>query len=57
MDHTNNEGIDFGRKKVPKWDLFFAAQFLWPQHFLHGIRMIYMDRFVYLIIKTVEKIY
>ena len=25
------------REKAPIWDLFFAAQFLWPQHFLHGI--------------------
>ena len=25
------------QKKAPIWDLFFAAQFLWPQHFLHGI--------------------
>ena len=30
--------IDFGmRKKALIWDLFFAVQFLWPQHFLHGI--------------------
>ena len=26
------------QKKVPNWKLFFAAQFLWPEHFLHGIR-------------------
>ena len=25
------------KKKAPIWDLFFAAQFVWPQHFLHGI--------------------
>ena len=24
-------------EKPPIWDVFFAAQFLWPQHFLHGI--------------------
>ena len=29
------------RKKIINktviWDFFFAAQFLWPEHFLHGI--------------------
>ena len=32
------ETIDLGiQKKAPRWDLFFAAQFLWPQRFLHSI--------------------
>ena len=35
---------------------FFAAQFLWPQHFLHGISEIYMDQFMYLIIKRLKKL-
>ena len=25
------------KKSIPIWDLFFAAQFLWPEHFLHSI--------------------
>ena len=25
------------QKKAPIWDVFFAAQFLWPRHFLRGI--------------------
>ena len=25
------------QKKAPIWDLFFEAQFLWPQHFQHDI--------------------
>ena len=56
MDHINNKGIDFGQKIVPIWDLFFVAQFLWPQHFLHGITMIYIVQFMYLVIKKTEKI-
>ena len=32
-----SEGLS-AQKKAPILDLFFAAQFLWPQHFLHGIR-------------------
>ena len=32
-------------KKVHIWDLFFASQFVWPQHFLHGVTMINMDNF------------
>ena len=31
-----SEGLS-AQKKASIWDLFFAAQFLWPQHFLHGI--------------------
>ena len=31
-----SEGLGV-QKKAPIWELFFAAQFLWPQHFLHGI--------------------
>ena len=31
-----SEGLS-AQKKAIIWDLFFAAQFLWPQHFLHGI--------------------
>ena len=25
------------QKNSPIWDLFFAAKFLWPEHFLHSI--------------------
>ena len=32
------------RKKAHIWDLFFGSQFLWPQHFLHGIHAIYNDK-------------
>ena len=39
------------QKKAPIWELFFAAHFLWPQHFLHGVAMINMDNFNYIIIK------
>ena len=44
-------GLFSKRKKAPIWDLFFAAQFLWPQHFLHGIMDEYMDQFIHSIIK------
>ena len=31
-----SEGLS-AQKKTPIWELFFASQFLWPQHFLHSI--------------------
>ena len=31
------------RKKALIWELFFASQFLWPQHFLHRIHELYND--------------
>ena len=44
------------QKKVPIWELFFAAQFIWPQHFLHAITDDIYREFIYLIIKQVKKL-
>ena len=36
VEHFQTKALSiFYRKRI--WDLFFAAQFLWPQHFLRGI--------------------
>ena len=50
-----SEGLS-AQKKAPIWDLFFAAQFLWPQHFLHSITDENMDQFMYVVIKQVKKL-
>ena len=43
------------RKKAHIWELFFAAQFLWPQHFYIALHMIYMGYFIYLNNKITNK--
>ena len=46
------------RKKAPIWEVFFAYQNLWSQHFLHDIKMINMDHFMLLIVNLlIKKIY
>ena len=44
------------RKKTPIWELFFAAQFLWPQHFYTVLHMTNMGNFLYLNYEKGEKI-
>ena len=41
-------------KKNSDMGPFFAAQFLWPQHFYIALHMLYMDQFINLIIKQVK---
>ena len=54
--HAKSVAIEIGtQKKAPIWDLFFASQFLWPQHFLHGVKMINMDNFNWFNYKKLRK--
>ena len=48
-----SEGLS-AQKKALIWGLFFASQFLWPQHFLHVIYALYNDEihFYFLIYLT-----
>ena len=41
VDNIIKQSIELGQKILPIWELFFASQFLWPQHFLHGIHALY----------------